>query len=160
MTTTYRRRRGAQTQAWLARFLREEGFPHATDAGAGRQGTDILGTDRITWEAKSRREMSPTLGRAQSDSHGGEQTPVVIRPDGYGEARIADWPVCVPLGQYVHLLRMAGYGEPLSRDAAPGVNPWTGKPRSSPHGDPGHQHGALPTDPDLPRAEVAEVAVP
>jgi hypothetical protein len=113
VTTTHRRRRGAETQSLIAAFLRANGFDHACDAGAGRTGTDILNTPGVTWEAKSRRDFSPTLGRKQADAHGGEQSPVVIRPDGYGPASVDRWPVCVPLGQYVALLRMAGYGTEL-----------------------------------------------
>lgn len=137
MTTTHRRRRGAETQAALAAFLRANGFPYATDAGAGRGGTDILNTLGVTWEAKSTREFSHRKGAAQAAGHGGEQTPAVIRPDGYGVARVGAWPVCVPLDQYVRLLRMAGYGSPLE-DAQTPERPRTpdGTPKSA-HGDAG-----------------------
>jgi hypothetical protein len=34
----------------------------------------------------------------------------VIRPDGYGPARIDEWPVLMTLKQAIELLREAGYG--------------------------------------------------
>jgi hypothetical protein len=37
----------------------------------------------------------------------------VLRPDGWGPAKIADWPAIVPLSVIVKLLREVGYGDPI-----------------------------------------------
>lgn len=112
MTTPHRKRRGAETQRAIAAYLAEHGFPHATDAGAGRNGSDILGVPGICWEAKARRDYNPLAWLRQAARTPGGLPIVTARPDGLGPAHVADWPSTMRLADLVHLLRAAGYGEP------------------------------------------------
>lgn len=108
--TDYRKRRGAETQRTVASYLVDNGFPHATDAGAGRNGSDILGTAGLAIEVKARRDYSPMAWLRQAA--GAVGLPLVVhRPDGMGPASVADWPVTFRLEDAVKLLRAAGYGE-------------------------------------------------
>ncbi len=117
MTSPHRKRRGAETQAALAGYLRDHGWPFATDAGAGRQGSDILNTPGLGWEAKARRDFSPLAWIRQADN--GSGVPLCVhRPDGMGPATVANWPVTLRLSDVVTLLRAAGYGDPEVSDAA------------------------------------------
>jgi len=109
--TAHRKARGAESQRAVAGYLAEHGWPYATDAGAGRQGSDILGVPGLAIEVKARRDFSPLAWIRQADNGGG--LPLCVhRPDGMGPASIADWPVTLRLVDAVRLLRMAGYGEP------------------------------------------------
>jgi hypothetical protein len=111
VTTPTRKRRGAASQSIVASYLVANGFPYATDAGAGRNGVDILGTAGLSWEVKARRGFSPLAWIRQAAGSPGLPL-VVLRPDGMGPASIADWPVTLRLSDVVSLLRAAGYGDP------------------------------------------------
>lgn len=106
-----RKARAAETQRCVAGYLAGNGWPYATDAGAGRQGSDILGTPGLAIEVKGRRDYSPLAWLRQASN--GTGLPLVVhRPDGMGPASIADWPVTLRLRDAVALLRAAGYGDP------------------------------------------------
>lgn len=115
MPSQHRKHRGYASQRIVANFLKANGFPYAEPVGAGRKGSDITGTPCIDWEVKARRGFAPTeaMKQAQERAKDGIVPIVVLRPDGWGEARIADWLAIVPLSVIVELLREAGYGEPL-----------------------------------------------
>ncbi len=89
---TARVQRGRATEELVARFLREHGFPHAERRPASLPGTDITGTPGWAWECKARRSLDLTGWLKQAASREGMPL-LVVRPDGYGESRIADWPV-------------------------------------------------------------------
>lgn len=109
-----RKARGAATQRLVAAYLVDNGFPHATDAGAGRGGRDILGLVGVAVEVKARREYSPLAWLRQAAAAAGEDLPLVVhRPDGMGPGSVTDWPVTLRLADAVTLLRAAGYGKPL-----------------------------------------------
>ncbi len=112
MPSQHRKHRGYATQRIVANYLREHGWPFAEPQGAGRQGSDITGTPALDWEIKARRGFSPTEAMKQSANRAKEGVVpiVVLRPDGWGEAKIADFPAIVPLSVMVYLLREAGYG--------------------------------------------------
>lgn len=113
----HRKRRGAETQRAVAGYLAGHGFPHATDAGAGRSGVDILGTVGLSWEVKARRNLDLLAWLRQASKQDG--LPLVAhRPDGMGPATVADWPVTMRLADIVWLLREAGYGDPNEDGAA------------------------------------------
>lgn len=117
---TARRRRGADTQRAVARYLVANGWPYATDAGAGRNGADILGTPGLAIEVKARRDFSPLAWLRQAAQTLGGVPICVHRPDGMGEASVAAWPVTMRLCDAVTLLRDAGYGDPRTPpEAAP-----------------------------------------
>lgn len=110
--SNHRKQRGAETQRAVASYLAEHGWPFATDTGAGRPGEDILGTPGLSIEVKARRDLSLTAWLKQARSNGRGGLPLVVhRPDGYGTARVADWPVTLRLADLVDLLHEAGYGD-------------------------------------------------
>jgi hypothetical protein len=111
-----RKARGAETQRAVAAYLAGNGWPYATDAGAGRSGEDILGTPGLSWEVKARRDFRPLEWVRQAGKSAGLAL-VAHRPDGMGPASIADWPVTLRLEDVVKLLRAAGYGDPANGGA-------------------------------------------
>lgn len=110
----HRKHRGYRSQKVVADFLEANGFPYAEPTGAGRQGTDILGTPGIDWEVKARRGLVITELVRQLDARAqdGLLGVGVIRPDGMGEANVHMWPAVLTLADVVALLRAAGYGMP------------------------------------------------
>ena len=106
----HRKHRGYESQRIVADYLRTW-WPHAQPTGAGRQGTDILGLIGIDVEVKARRDLdlTGTLRQQTQRCLDGVVPIAVIRPDGYGPARVAEWPVILPLEVAVKLLREAGY---------------------------------------------------
>lgn len=109
-----RKHRGYATQRIVADYLREW-FPYAEPVGAGRAGSDITGTPGVEWEVKARRgfPVIEAMRQASERAADGIVPAVVLRPDGWGPARIAAWPFVVPLEVGVILLRAAGYGTPI-----------------------------------------------
>lgn len=115
----YRKARGAATQRLVTEYLAGNGFPHATDTGAGRGGRDILGVVGLAIEVKARREYSPLTWLRQATAAAGKDLPLVVhRPDGMGPGSVTDWPVTLRLADAVTLLRAAGYGDPLDSATA------------------------------------------
>ncbi len=109
---TSRKRRGRDTERALAAWLRDNGFPYAEPVGAGTPGRDITGLPGLAIEAKARRGFSPLAWVRQARRNAGPDLPIVVlRPDGMGEASIADWPAMLPLSVLVDLLDIAGYGD-------------------------------------------------
>jgi len=112
--TNSRKARGAETQRLVVSYMQEHGWPWATDAGAGRSGSDILNTPGLKIEVKARRDLNlPAWLRQASAAPGQGLSLVVQRPDGFGPAKIEDWPMIFRLGDGIILLRQAGYGDPL-----------------------------------------------
>ena len=103
-----RKARGAETQRIVTEYLKEHGWPWATDAGAGRSGSDILNTPGLGFEVKARRDLSLPSWLRQADN--GSGVPIVVhRPDGFGPATIRLWPMTMRFVDGVELLRKAGY---------------------------------------------------
>jgi hypothetical protein len=117
MTSQHRKRRGAKTQSLVAAAWREDGWPFCEDTGAGRNGRDLLGTPGLSVEVKARRDFGPLAWMRQAAKHDGLPV-VVMRPDGAGPATIDDWPAFVRHADLRRLLRLAGYGDPLSEEAS------------------------------------------
>lgn len=116
-----RKARASATQTHIAEWFARRGFPFATDAGAGRNGRDILGMVGLALEVKARRDLSlPAWLRQAQDYADGDLPAVIHRPDGFGPARVADWPVTMRLEDFTRLIRAAGYGDP-GADATPGA---------------------------------------
>jgi len=111
-----RKHRGYRSQKVVAEFLADNGWPFAESTGAGRAGTDITGTPGIDWEVFARRDgLTVALAKMRQSEARIEDGIVsvhVMRPDGYGEARVGEWPAFMPLNRMVPLLHAAGYGEP------------------------------------------------
>lgn len=106
----HRKHRGYASQRIVADYLRQW-WPHVEPTGAGRPGTDITGLIGIDVEVKARRELdlTGTLRQQMKRADEGIIPVAVIRPDGYGEARIAEWPAVMPLSVLARLLKEAGY---------------------------------------------------
>jgi hypothetical protein len=107
----HRKHRGYATQRLVADYL-TEWWPYAESTGAGRSGTDITGTPGVDWEVKARRELrlTETMRQLAERAKDGTVPVAVIRPDGWGPARLPDWPAVLPLSALVQLLLDAGYG--------------------------------------------------
>ena len=105
-----RKQRGYDSQRIVADYLREW-WPYAEPVGAGRPGSDVTGVVGVDIEVKARRELdlTGTLRQQQARLRANTVPVAVIRPDGFGPARVAEWPVVMPLSVAVQLLREAGY---------------------------------------------------
>ena len=117
MASQHRKHRGYETQRLVASWFREHGFPYATAAGAGQTGVDILHMPRLAPEVKGRRNLDLPGFLRQAGRNAGEDLPfLVVRPDGYGPARIKEWAMVFTLDHGTGLLLSAGYGESPSGD--------------------------------------------
>ena len=114
MVSRYRQHRGSETQTAVARWFAGHGWPFAEPVGAGRSGSDVLGLPGLLCEVKARRDLSLTTWLRQHANDvqvaQGRFAFVVHRPDGYGPARVAEWPVTMRLDDFTALLHEAGYG--------------------------------------------------
>lgn len=112
MTTQARKARGMRTQLVIARHLNRNGWPFAESAGAGRQGSDILGTPDLAIEVKARTGFQPLAWVKQAEAASDGRLPVVIfRCNGQGEDA-ARYPAMLRTGDLIRLLHAAGYGDP------------------------------------------------
>ena len=107
----HRKRRGYESQRIVADYLKASGWPYAEPAGAGRPGSDVTGVVGVDIEVKARRDLdlTGTLRQIQARLREDGIGVAVIRPDGYGPARVAEWPAVMPLRVLVQLLKEAGY---------------------------------------------------
>lgn len=106
-----RKQRGYDTQRIVATYLKEAGWVFAEPVGAGRPGSDITGVIGVDWEIKARRQLdlTGTLKQLATRADEGVLPLAVIRPDGYGPSKIANWPFITTLSVGVQLLKDAGY---------------------------------------------------
>lgn len=111
MASQSRKYRGYESQKFVAEYFKEHGWPFAEPVGAGRAGSDVTGIVGVDVEVKAVRELSLTaMTRQQANrASDGILRVGVVRPDGYGEARIAEWPAILPLSELVKLMKEAGY---------------------------------------------------
>ena len=118
MSSPTRKSRGMATQAHVAAWWRANGFPYATDAGAGRGGVDVLNLIGLACEVKARAGFNPLAWIKQAVKAAAGSLPfVVFRCNGQGEKSIGDWPVLLRLEDFTTLVRAAGYGDPLTTQA-------------------------------------------
>jgi hypothetical protein len=103
--------RGLKSQDIVARYFAEHGWPYALPAGSGRQGSDVTGVPGLDVEVKARRGINVAMAMKQlRDRQQVGLLPVaVLRLDGQGETNIAEWPAFLPLGEFINLLKAAGY---------------------------------------------------
>jgi hypothetical protein len=112
------RARGNRLQNALAAYL-TRWYPHAESAGAGRNGTDVLGTPGVVWECKTasefKRDFRPAQWIAQAKIHAGvhpadQVVPVVVYfPPGIGEQNTSNTLAIVPMHVLMRLLVEAEY---------------------------------------------------
>ena len=111
MTSQSRKHRGYASQRIVAERLRTL-WPLAEPTGAGRQGNDILATPGIGVEVKAQASISLPAFIKQAKANAGDELPVLIlRLNGQGPASIDDWPVVMTMGDWIELMRKAGYGQ-------------------------------------------------
>lgn len=135
------RQRGNSLQNALARYL-AAWWPHAESAGAGRNGSDVLGTPGVVWECKTadefKRDFRPQQWVNQARMHAraevcgctqipelgpcdhilqGDVPVVVYFPRGIGEANTANALTIMPMHVLMHLLEAANY-TPISQHTA------------------------------------------
>jgi hypothetical protein len=101
------RNRGLALQNALARYL-ATWWPSAESAGAGRPGTDVLGTPGIVWENKTAARFDPQAWVRQAKTRA--VLPVTVYwPVGVGEGTPGAALAILPLPELVDLLVTAGY---------------------------------------------------
>lgn len=111
MVSQHRKHRGRASEHVVADYLATHGWPYAEAVGAGRSGSDITGTPELAVEVKARRGFNPKAALEQAEAAAAGRLPfAVLRLDGQGPASIEEWPVVVRFGEFVRLLREAGYG--------------------------------------------------
>jgi hypothetical protein len=114
------RARGNRLQNALAAYL-TAWWPHAESAGAGRNGTDVLGTPGVVWECKTasefKRDFRPSQWVEQSKRHMiappeflPHLVPVVVYfPPGVGEQNTKHALAIMPMHVLMQLLTQAQY---------------------------------------------------
>lgn len=106
-----RKVRGRKTEAILADYYNEHGWPFAEQTGAGRPGVDITGMPGLAVEVKARRGFEPVAWLKQAATRPGLPF-VCFRPNGMGEKAVGSWGVLMTVADHTELLRDAGYGDP------------------------------------------------
>jgi hypothetical protein len=100
-----------RTQLLVTEYLKERGWPHATSAGAGRSGVDVLNTPDIAVEVKARADLNPLAWVRQAETSADGRLPfVVFRCNGQGEDA-GKYLMMLRLEDGVPLLNAAGYGD-------------------------------------------------
>jgi hypothetical protein len=113
-----RKFRGYASQALVAKWFAEHGWPYAQSAGAGRPGVDVTGIPGLACEVKARRGFNLVGFLRQATSERRHGLPfVVVRPDGYGPAKIGQWAMIFTLEDGTELLRQAGFGDSVDINA-------------------------------------------
>ena len=120
------RQRGNRLQNALAGYL-GAWWPHAESAGAGRNGTDVVGTPGVVWECKTasefKRDFRPAQWVAQARGHAAinshalladrslaREVPVVVYfPPGIGERNVDAALAIMPMHVLMHLLTESAY---------------------------------------------------
>lgn len=119
--------RGRKTQQIAAEYLKPV-FPEAESLAASLPGKDIKNTPDYSIEIKARREFKPTEWAKQmaARDRDDEWSICVMRPDGYGEAKVSQWLAFMTfedmrayIGHVQHLERRVGEleTEAMERDA-------------------------------------------
>lgn len=111
----HRKHRGMRTQLLVSEHFAANGWPHATSAGSGRNGVDILGTPDIAVEVKARAGLDPLAWVKQAEKGADGRLPfAVFRPNGMGETPDR-YLAFLRLGDLIELLLAAGYGDAAAR---------------------------------------------
>lgn len=107
-----RKHRGYATQRLAADWFNAHGWSGVYPPGAGEKGVDLRNMEGLAPEVKARREFDLTGFLRQAGRNAGDDLPfVVMRPDGYGPERIAQWAMTFTLDHGTRLLLRAGYGD-------------------------------------------------
>jgi hypothetical protein len=113
--------KGTAAETAVVKFLQGKGFPgaerRALGGGSGGDLGDITGTPCLTWEVKAQRKYAIPAwlkeSAAERENSSADYCPLIVKPVGVGSTRVGDWWAILPMAEMVHLLREAGYGDPL-----------------------------------------------
>lgn len=111
------RAKGTLAERLVVDYLKGRGWPYAERralAGAKDKG-DVTGTPGLVWEVKSASRITlPEWLRETEQERINAQAAhgiLVVKPKGYGESRIEEWPAVLPLRHMTYLLAELGFGE-------------------------------------------------
>jgi hypothetical protein len=91
VVATHRVQRGRKSQDYAAEYLRIL-FPDVRPIAASLPGKDLLETPGWSFEVKGRRDFKPTEFSRQTTANAGDDWPAcIMRPDGYGPAKVGQW---------------------------------------------------------------------
>lgn len=93
---------------WLKKHL---GFSKAKRTPASLSGVDIQNTPGLAPEGKATGKFNimASLRQAVKNAKNGDLPFVYYRPNGFGEAKIAEWPIILRNDDFTELLKKAGY---------------------------------------------------
>lgn len=101
---THRVSRGRDSQRIAADYLKLI-FPDAASIAASLPGKDVLNTPGWSFEVKARRDFKPTEAAKQmAKRDDGDYHACIMRPDGYGEAKIGQWLVFMTFEEFRDLV--------------------------------------------------------
>lgn len=104
--------RGRDSQRIAAEYLKPI-FPDAASIAASLPGKDILNTPGWSFEVKGRRDFKPTEWSKQASKYGtNEWHACIMRPDGYGEAKVGQWLVFMTFEEFRDLVERFRMYEP------------------------------------------------
>lgn len=112
-------RRGRRTEAAVAAYLAQHGWPLAERVPASIPGADITGVVDLSIEVKARSDFHPRAWLAQAVKNADGRLPLaVVRMNGQGEDA-GEYLAFTRLADLVPVLREAGYGEPIDAPSGP-----------------------------------------
>lgn len=111
MVDRSRRARGLRTQKLVAEYHVNSGFTGAYALEGASGGKDVRGMPGLSCEVKatSDEKLLAAIRQAIKNGEPGDLPYVVWRPNGYGEERMDQWVVALPLWYFMGLLQEAGY---------------------------------------------------
>jgi hypothetical protein len=118
------RAKGTWAESALVRFLQATFWKHAERRAlhGGKDKGDVTGTPALVWEQKNaaRLDLPGWLRETEAErvNAGADYGVLVVKPKGYGDTRIGEWPAVMPLAAIVRLLNQAGYGTDAQDGAA------------------------------------------
>ena len=122
MTATSRRK-GADGERAVVRYLTDHGFPNAERrlSGGDNDRGDITGTPALVWEVKNTREarLGPWVDQLADEIVAADADYGAVVHKRAGKRDPGEWFATLPLADLCRLLVDAGYGDPesLAHDA-------------------------------------------
>lgn len=111
------KRKGTSAESGLAKYLVENGFPHAERralTGANDMG-DISGCIGLVWEVKNHKtyQIPAWIKETETERENAKADfgILAIKPNGVGVTNAGQWWAVMTVEDMVTLLRMAGFGE-------------------------------------------------
>lgn len=118
--------RGRESQVFAANYLKPV-FPDAESLAASLPGKDIKNTGEWAFEVKARRAFNPAEWSRQASKYDdGKWHACIMRPDGYGEAKVGQWLVFMTFEEFRTLLNLEVNDEQESNDDGRASCGWDG----------------------------------